>query len=342
MTRLHGRGGDVGQVTLMRPQALNALTTDMCIQMRQQLEAWQSDASIKAVIITAQPGRAFCAGGDIRRLFEAKGNPDALDCFFTQEYAINRLLHHYSKPYVAFMDGITMGGGVGIALHGAFSCATENFIFAMPETNIGYFTDVASGYLFNRCPGAIGYYLGLVGAQIDAHDAADFGLVTHCVRQASIQEIIDCLVQTPLDEDPFASVAELLAPFAQKITPSSLRYESVMSAFFQPTIELIIQALQQESSSLAEAALITISSRSRLSLMATLACLQASRTMTFNQVSAMDERLAGYFMRNCEFFEGVRAQIVDKDYAPSWRFPMHSRVDVAQLESIVAELTGKN
>src|SRR5688572_13334223 len=179
--------GALARVTLNRPQALNALTLDMCAALQRQLAAWAEDPNIATVAIDAVPGRAFCAGGDIRIVSQwgQENDPRALE-FFRTEYALNSFIKHFPKPYVALIDGICMGGGVGISIHGSHRVVTEKALFAMPETAIGFFTDVGGSYFLSRMPGATGIYLGLTGARIKAADMLYVGAATHFVPSTEL------------------------------------------------------------------------------------------------------------------------------------------------------------
>lgn len=164
---LFSQEGQLGFITLNRPKALNALTLTMIMALQKQLSIWKEDYSIKAVVVQAVPGNAFCAGGDIRWLYNAGRSKDSEQMqFFWHEYRLNHFIHHFGKPYISLLDGITMGGGVGISLHGSHPVASERFVFAMPETGIGFFPDIGASYLLNRCPGFLGVYLGLTGNKL--------------------------------------------------------------------------------------------------------------------------------------------------------------------------------
>lgn len=203
--RLNGEQGDVGEIYLNRPNALNALTLDMCQAIHHQLLAWQADTTIKAVIIRGN-GRAFCAGGDLKSLYYNKEDIGHSLEFFRAEYRLNLAIHHFPKPYIAFLDGITMGGGAGISLHGSHRVATEHFEFAMPETGIGFFPDVGSGYFLNKCPGKSGYYLGLSGEKINAPDAMMLSLIGYYVPSDQINKIILQLREATLEEQAHNTV----------------------------------------------------------------------------------------------------------------------------------------
>ena len=191
------RMGGAAILTINRPQALNALTLANYRRMAPALRAWASDPSVHAVVVRGAGERAFCAGGDVRAVYEAgrgiSGDPDLPAIFFREEYELIRCIHRFPKPYIAIIDGITMGGGAGISVNGAYRIATERTLFAMPETAIGLFPDVGATRFLNRCPGYVGRYLGLTGARLGAADALYCGFATHFVPHDRIAELVAAL-----------------------------------------------------------------------------------------------------------------------------------------------------
>src|SRR5438874_10445092 len=196
---LFGREGGVAIVTLNRPQALNAFTLDMYRRFDPMLRAWADDPAIQAVLVRGAEGRAFCAGGDIRAIYEAgrgiAGDPALTSDFFREEYQLIRRLHRYKKPCLAIIDGITMGGGAGVSVNGAYCIATERTLLAMPETGIGLFPDVGATRFLNLCPGHVGRYLGLTGARLGPADALYCGFATHFVAQQPIADFVAALAR---------------------------------------------------------------------------------------------------------------------------------------------------
>ena len=186
----------IGVVTLNRTKALNALTFQMLVALHDQLQLWDDDPAIHAIVVKAAEGRAFCAGGDVRLIYQfgLDANPQKME-FFAHEYRLNHFVHTLKKPYIALMDGITMGGGVGISLHGSHPVATERFRFAMPETGIGFYPDIGASYLLSRCPGSFGVYLGLTGSQLGAADANALGLVKHVIGSEQLPAVMCDLVE---------------------------------------------------------------------------------------------------------------------------------------------------
>src|SRR6516164_10043926 len=194
-----GREGGIATLVINRPKALNALTLDNYRRFAPALRAWAADPSVHAVVVRGAGERAFCAGGDVRAVYEAgcgiKGDPDLPAVFFREEYELIRGIHRFPKPYIAVIDGITMGGGAGISVNGAYRIATERSLFAMPETAIGLFPDVGATRFLNRCPGRVGRYLGLTGARLGAADALFCGFATHFVPYDRVTELVEAFGQ---------------------------------------------------------------------------------------------------------------------------------------------------
>ncbi len=317
--QLNGNQGDIGEICLNRPQALNALTDTMCQQIREQLHSWQQDDMIKAVIIRGN-GRAFCAGGDLKSLYNNKNDIAWSLDFFRQEYSMNLAIHHFNKPYIAFLDGITMGGGAGISLHGSHRIATERFEFAMPETAIGFFPDVGSGYFLNKCPGRSGHYLGLTGDKINASDALMLSLVSYYIPSDQIEAVIQCLCKTPFDSQATNTVSQIISQFCTPLPESRLLAigHLIDDCFGRDSIEEIFDALDVVNSSWADHTLRTLMKRSPLSLKVALRYLQTTRSQCIDDIIEMDVNIALEFVEQHDFYEGVRAQLIDKDYHPQW------------------------
>ncbi|WP_440111427.1 enoyl-CoA hydratase/isomerase family protein [Acidovorax sp. BL-A-41-H1] len=318
--------GQVGFITLNRPRALNALSLGMVRELMGALLAWQHDDKVLAVAIRGSnkegPFGAFCAGGDIRFLHQAgsQGNPQ-LEDFFTEEYALNHLIHNYGKPYIAFMDGIVMGGGMGISQGAALRVVTERTKMAMPETAIGLFPDVGGGYFLSRCPGRTGEWLALTGDTIGAGDAIAVGLADGCLpsdQQAPLWEA--------LGTQHFASGAAVKEYVATKIIACEANITGARAEIDQyfalPTVGEIVQALESASSDWARATAATLRKRSPLMLHVVLEQIRRAHAMGL----ADDLRMERDMVRHCfylrpgqsETVEGIRALAVDKDHAPKW------------------------
>nr|WP_121455937.1 enoyl-CoA hydratase/isomerase family protein [Acidovorax sp. 106] len=318
--------GQVGCITLNRPRALNALSLGMVRELMGTLLAWQTDHRVLAVAIRGSnkegPFGAFCAGGDIRFLHQAgsQGNPQ-LEDFFTEEYALNHLIHNYAKPYIAFMDGIVMGGGMGISQGAALRVVTERTKMAMPETAIGLFPDVGGGYFLSRCPGSVGEWLALTGDTIGAGDAIENQLADGCLpsdQQAAVWEA--------LGSQPFADGQAVRSFVASKFVAASAYHTSARAQIDQyfslSTVGAIVTALEAADTDWARTAAATLRKRSPLMLHVVLEQIRRARGMGL----ADDLRMERDMVRHCfylrpgqsETVEGIRALAVDKDHAPQW------------------------
>ena len=314
----------IGFITLNRTDALNALSLPMIHALQHQLLDWQEDDAIHAVVIQAAPGKAFCAGGDVRWLYETgrKEDPHQMQ-FFWHEYRLNYFIHQFSKPYIALMDGITMGGGVGISLHGSHPIATERFIFAMPETGIGFFPDIGSSHILSRCPGSFGTYLGLTGQPLRANEAEALGLVKHIIPSENLQSFLHQLMETDLSSNAHARVDACLQPFTTTTTSPLIPEKTIIDdCFSKETMEAILQALEKDGNEWSQEQWTHLKKKCPLSLKITLAQLKKAKTMDMSECIQMDYCLVGHFMRNVDFYEGVRALLVDKDKNPQWN-PKH-------------------
>jgi enoyl-CoA hydratase len=329
---LLGRAGGIATLTINRPQALNALTLENYRRFAPALSGWAEDPSVHAVVVRGAGGRAFCAGGDVRAVYEAGrgigGDPDLTAVFFREEYELIRQIHRFPKPYIAIIDGITMGGGAGISVNGAYRVATERTLFAMPETAIGLFPDVGATRFLNRCPGQIGRYLGLTGARLRAADAFYCGFATHVVAQERIEALVTALAGTASARDGRSEqVAALLAEFAGDPGPpplSALR-PAIDRCFAGESVEAILDQLAAEAAAggadagwAAEtrAGLLT---KSPTSLKVTLRQLIVGHDYGVEPALELEYRLTQHFMAAHDFYEGVRAALIDKDQSPHWR-----------------------
>jgi enoyl-CoA hydratase len=329
---LLGRRGGVATLTINRPKALNALTLDNYRRIAPSLEAWEADPSVHAVVIRGAGDRAFCAGGDVRAVYEAgrgiSGPPDLTAVFFREEYELIRRIHLFEKPYMAIIDGITMGGGAGMSVNGAYRIATERTLFAMPETGIGLFPDVGATCFLNRCPGHVGRYLGLTGARLSADDALYCGLATHIVRQDRVEALLDELGRVS-QETGFerSTVVSCLGRFAAK--PGAMQLAPLQPAidrcFAGNTVEAILEALAAEAAgggahagwaAKTRADLLT---KSPTSLKVTLRQLTIGRDHDLEAALILEYRLSQYFMAAHDFYEGIRAILIDRDQKPQWQ-----------------------
>jgi enoyl-CoA hydratase len=316
--------GQLGLITLNRPSTLNALTLPMIMALQKQLEIWKEDNTIQAVVLQAAPGNAFCAGGDIRWLYAGRDDTNEQMQFFWHEYRLNHYIHQFGKPYIALMDGMTMGGGVGVSMHGSHPIATERFIFAMPETSIGFFPDIGASYLLSRSSGFLGIYLGLTGNRIGPYDAVKAGLAKQVISSEHIPEFVNKLLETDLSQDAHTQVDNCINAFIKSpsLTEMSQIKPLIDVCFSEPTVELIKHALRGSDGAWAEGVDTTLSQKSPLSLKITLSQLQKAKKMSLAECLKMDFDLVGHFMTGNDFYEGVRALLIEKDKSPQWN-PAH-------------------
>jgi enoyl-CoA hydratase len=308
--------GLIGRIRLNRPKALHALTTAMCAGVLEALDAWREDLSVEAVIVDHTEGRGFCAGGDIRMLAES-GAADgvAARAFFHTEYRMNHRLFTYAKPIVAVMDGITMGGGVGLALPCSVRIATENTRLAMPETGIGLFPDVGAGWYLSRLPGRIGQYLALTGYRLDGAECCALGLATHYVASDSLDEVRRRIAAAPQE------IASTLDALAVPVPAAKLldRREEIDRLFASDTLEDIHAALASDDSDFARETLMTLRTKSPQTMKVSLRLLKDGAGMaSFADEMRQEYAVGSRVVQRHDFLEGVRAVIVDKDNAPRW------------------------
>ncbi|NXU13570.1 HIBCH protein, partial [Pardalotus punctatus] len=317
--------GGAGIITLNRPKALNALNLSMIQQIYPQIKTWEKDPETFLIIIKGTGGKAFSAGGDIRAITEAGKVGDKLtQDFFKGEYSLNNAIGTCKKPYVALIDGITMGGGVGVSVHGHFRVATEKTVFAMPETAIGLFPDIGGGYFLPRLSGKIGYYLALTGCRLKGRDVLKVGIATHFVESEKLPALEKDLIalKSPSKEN----IADLLNSYHMKCTIDQEKefvldehMEKINSLFSANTMEEIVKKLKQDGSPFAMKQLETINKMSPTSLKLTLRQLREGASMSLQDVLRMEYRLSQACMKGHDFYEGVRAVLIDKDQSPKWK-----------------------
>ncbi len=335
------RRGSAGLITLNRPQALNALTLTMVRGMRAALDGWATDPGVTRVVVTGAGGRAFCAGGDIRVLHDLgkAGRHDEALQFWREEYELNILIKRYPKPYVALVDGIVMGGGVGVSINGSHVVAGERFTFAMPEVGIGFFPDVGGTYFLPRIPGEIGAYFALTGERMKQGDALSTGLATHAMASDRFGEVLDALC----GRETVDLVLEGFADVATQPASVTARRAAIDACFRHDTVEAIMEALAA-----AEAAgdewcgqtLRTMMTKSPTSMKIALAQVRAGRAMEFEAAMTTEFRIVSRICHGHDFYEGVRAVIIDKDNAPRWSPATLAEVTPAMVEAYFAPLGG--
>lgn len=323
--------GSIGRIRLNRPKALHALNTAMCHAILEALAAFETDHDVAAVIFDHAEGRGFCAGGDIRMLAESgKGDGSEARAFFHVEYRMNHRLFTYPKPTVAVMDGITMGGGVGIALPCRYRIATENTRFAMPETGIGLFPDVGGGWYLPRLPGEVGKFLALTGARLDGAECLALGLATQYIASGDVPAAIAAL-------DGSSDIGGALkahgtgAPLARIVENRT----HIDRLFAGETVADIIVALEAGGGEWATKELSTLRTKSPLSMAVAMRQLREGAAMPdFESEMRQEYAIGARMVHTRDFIEGVRALIVDKDNAPRWQ----AEVDPAQVDAIFAPM----
>ena len=335
---LFERRGCAGFVTLNRPQALNALTHDMVLRLRAQLDAWAGEPAVARVIVVGAGERAFCAGGDIRALYELgrNGEHQRALAFWHDEYVLNATVKRYPKPYVALVDGIVMGGGVGISVHGSHRIAGDKFLFAMPEVGIGLFPDIGATWFLPRLPGEFGAFCALTGERVRAADALAVGIASHKVASAQFPDLAAALCEG-------GDIDVILAGFAEPAGegPLAARRAAIDRLFAADRVEDILGRLDActgADADWAAAVAAAIRSKAPLSLKVALAQMRRGRAWSFEACLRTEYRLVSRFVYEHDYYEGVRAVIIDKDNRPRWRPPTLADVTEADVEAHFAPL----
>jgi enoyl-CoA hydratase len=341
---LFERRGAAGLITLNRPQALNAVTHAMVLALRAQLDAWAHDPAVTRVVITAAGERAFSAGGDIRALYDLgkAGRHDEALQFWRDEYPLNAAIKNFRKPYVALIDGIVMGGGVGVSVHGSHRVAGDRYTFAMPEVGIGFFPDVGATWFLPRMPGELGAYCALTGERFGIADALAAGIATHCIPSARFGALLDGLTGT-------VSVDALLSAFSEAAGegPLMAKRNAIDRLFAGGRVEDILAALDSEVSSKSADAewagktAAVLRTKSPLSLKLALMQVRRGKDWDFAACMRAEFRIVSRIIRGHDFYEGVRAVIVDKDNKPRWQPAALAEVSDAEVERHFASL-GEN
>ena len=313
---LFARRGRLGRITLNRPGALNALTLGMAGAMDAQLREWAGDDDVAAILVTGAGEKAFCAGGDIRALYDSGKTPgDTLTRdFYRAEYRLDRLIKRYPKPYIAAIDGVVMGGGVCVSVHGSHRLATERTLFAMPETGIGLFPDVGGSYFLPRLPGRIGLYLALTGARLRAADCLYSGIATHHVPAARLDDLEAALAESG------EAIDAIMSRFHEPPRPAPLaeRQADIDRLFAGESVDAIMAALAAGGTDWAASVHATMATKAPLSQKATFRQLARGAKLAFEACMVMEYRMSQAAMAALDFYEGVRAAVLDKDQKPVW------------------------
>ncbi|MBC3874209.1 enoyl-CoA hydratase/isomerase family protein [Undibacterium flavidum] len=339
----------IGFITLDRPKALNSLSLEMVRAITASLLAWRDDQNVRAVFIHSSSEKAFCAGGDIRFFYDVgtqtpMQDSALLEDFFTEEYALNHLIHFYPKPYIALMHGVVMGGGMGIAQSGVSSrlrIVTERTKMAMPEVNIGLFPDVGGGYFLNQTPGEIGTYLGLTGEIIQAVDAIYANLADVYIPSAAIPDLMQ-LLESSTVADVRQAIREFATQFAQQLVIEDCQLATHRSAidqhFSANELAAIDASLHTDDSTFASTSLATMAKRSPLMMAVTLEQLRRCQQMTVAECLRVERTMVRHCFKHGEVLEGVRALVVDKDNLPRWSPPSIADVDTTLVQSFFDEV----
>jgi enoyl-CoA hydratase len=328
--------GRVGRIRLNRPKSLNALTHAMCTAMKEALLEWRRDPAVEAVMLDHAEGRGFCAGGDVVMLAKSGASDGAeARAFFHEEYRLNHLLFTYAKPTLAFIDGITMGGGVGISQPCKYRVATENTRFAMPETGIGLFPDVGGGWYLSRLPGRVGQFLALTGARLDGAECRHLGLATHYIPSGALEDVKAQIVASPghiLDILDEASVTPPEARIAGNI-------ERINRIFAAEDYEAVLEALGRDGSEWAQQELLTLACKSPQACKVSLRMLYDGGLMQdFADEMRQEYAVASRVVQRHDFVEGVRALLIDKDNQPVWEPPTPEAVTTHLIDTIFAPM----
>ncbi len=323
------RDGRIGHILLNRPKALNALDLPMIRAIAAALSAWRDDPSIHAVVMEGAGGRAFCAGGDIRamRAHALAGEHADIETFFAEEYALNAQIDEYPKPYVALIDGICMGGGIGVSVHGDIRVTTEAGMFAMPETAIAMFPDVGASFMLPRLPGHLGLYLGLTGARLHGADAVHAGIATHFVPKERFADLRAALARDGVAA--IAAHAEALPPFALAAHRSAIDH-----CFSAASVDGILGRLAEDGSPWAQETLATLRAMSPSAVLWSFEIITQGATRSLRDCLAGELALTRHVTVHPDFAEGVRAMVVDKDRQPKWQPASLADIEPATIAAL--------
>jgi len=325
--------GNLGHITLNRPKALNALTTDMCVEILRLMESWEEDENIGAVLIDGEGDRAFCAGGDVIMLHDS-GKKDGKEAaeFWRKEYKLNEFIHRYRKPYITMIDGIVMGGGVGLSVHGRHRVAGDDTLFAMPETGIGYFPDVGGTYFLPRLGMSVGQWLGLTGARLKTADVCAFGIANSYMPTKKHASFIKALGKAELDGSDKA-VLDIMDDFVKE-PPKADDLPAGLGAFSSESVGDILALLDEMEDDWSKKQAENLRRKSPLALAVTHESLMQGAGLSFREAMAQELNLSLNFLKTQDFYEGIRAQLIDKDRNPKWSHETVKKVTAAQVKRV--------
>ncbi|XP_065666372.1 3-hydroxyisobutyryl-CoA hydrolase, mitochondrial isoform X3 [Hydra vulgaris] len=316
---IHNR---TGLITLNRPKALNALNLNMVRTIHPVIKEWESNPLIEAIVMKGAGSKAFCAGGDVRAIAEGGPRCELSQVFFREEYRLNSEIGNLKTPFVALIDGITMGGGVGLSVHGKNRVASENTLFAMPETAIGFFPDVGGGYFLPRLKGKLGLFLALTGHRLKGRDVYFAGIATHYVTANEIPYLEEEVLKL---NKPAGRIQEILNSYHKKCDDYNTNFslsqhlETIDNTFSAPTLEEVFLRLQENKSNWSKKQLEVLKKLSPLSLKVTMKQIEKGAALSLNDVLKMEYRISQRFMEGRDFFEGIRSVLVDRDNSPKWQ-----------------------
>jgi enoyl-CoA hydratase len=333
-TLLHDVVGRVGVAVLNRPAVLNVIDMDLIKALTHRLEIWRKDPAIAAVFVRGTGERAFCAGGDVRAVYAHRGNDAFMDEVYRVEYLLDDAIARYPKPYVVLMSGIVMGGGCGISVHGSHRVVTETTLLAMPECRIGLFPDIGASFFLARCPGRLGLYLALTGAPVGAADALYLGLADYFIPTSRLSQII------PAINDDAQAAGDILSALAivPDTAPLSVLRKDIDAAFALTSVRDIVAALASSPAVWAREAHASINKACPVSLELTFRSIWEAETKTLRECLISDFRIAQRLMKRNDYFEGVRARIIDKDDKARWTHDSVAAVHPAEIEACFAPL----
>ena len=330
------REGAAGVIRLNRPKAINAVTLEMFREIDKALDAFESDPAVAVILLEGAGDRGLCAGGDIRALYDsARAGGDLGTILWREEYILNARIAAFGKPYVALMDGIVMGGGVGLAAHASHRVVTERTRLAMPEVGIGFFPDVGGTWLLSRSPGEIGTYFGLTGQTMNGADAVYAGFADVVVASDRLPALREALAKAP-DKATAQDVRAIIDGFAMpnEVAPTAAQQPLIDAMFGHDSVEEIVTALAHHASEFAQATLGTILEKSPTGLKLTLNLLRMAReSMSLEQCLAREYRAALQIFVSHDFPEGIRAAVIDKDRNPQWQ--------PARIEDVTPEIIAR-
>lgn len=332
--------GNVGWVTLNRPAALNALSLNMIRELAHLLRTWESDPSVTTVLIEGAGGKAFCAGGDVRAVYEAQRIKDLKTCdaFFREEYTLNAHIYSYPKPYVSLIDGLAMGGGLGVSVNGSHRIVTERALLAMPETGIGFFPDVGATTFLTQGPHPVGLYVGLTGTSLKAKDALWFGLATHYVPSSALPSL-------KADLENGMGIENVLSRYGDTCEDKGFleMHQAVIETHFnKSSLKEIFESLAEDPSPFAKNSLNTLKAKSPTSLAITFRQLKGQNPpLSFTEGMKQEFRLSQHLVTSHDFREGIRAVLIDKDHLPRWQPLCIEDLTEQDIDPFFAPLDGR-